>query len=140
MAGITIKPELQASPERSEEALRAVLKSQTFARSDKLQRFLRFVSDLAFRGEAGQIHEHLIAVEVFGRGEDYSPGEDSVVRRQAHALRRKLKDYYDSEGKDDLIQIELPLGSYVPVFRERCEPAPLEPAPAAPIRAGCASR
>lgn len=119
MPGTSVKPELPALPEQSEQALRAVLNSQTFARAEKLQKFLRFVADMTFSGNAGAIHEHLIAIEVFARGKDYSPGEDSVVRRQAHALRRKLKDYYESEGKDDPVQIEIPVGSYVPVFREQ---------------------
>lgn len=103
------------------EALKRVLASQTFARSEKSQKFLKFVAELTFRGDESIIHEHLIAVEVFGRGDDYSSGEDSVVRRQAHALRRKLKDYYEGEGRNDEIQIELPVGSYVPVFRVAAE-------------------
>ena len=88
-----------AQPTASEEALRAVLQSQTFARAEKLQRFLKYVAEMTFHGDAALVHEHLIAVEVFGRGDEYSPGEDSVVRRQAHALRRKLKEYYETEGQ-----------------------------------------
>lgn len=129
MSVSSTKPVL-ALPEQCEAALRSVLSSEAFARAEKMQRFLRFVSELTFRGEANLIHEHLIAVQVFGRGDDYSPGEDSVVRRQAHALRRKLKQYYETEGKDDPIQIDLPLGTYVPVFRER-QATPHETKPAA---------
>lgn len=128
MSGTSAHPDLRpAQPAASEEALRAVLQSHTFARAEKLQRFLKYVAEMTFRGDAGLVHEHLIAIEVFGRGDDYSPGEDSVVRRQAHALRRKLKEYYESEGESDPVQIELPLGTYVPVFRERrqTEPGPV---------------
>lgn len=107
-----------------QETVRRVLQSQTFARAEKLQRFLKFVSELTLRGEAALVNEHLIAVDVFGRGDDYSPGEDSVVRRQAHALRRKLKEYYEAEGKGDRIQIEIPVGTYVPSFRDAREKPP----------------
>lgn len=111
-----------AEPTPSEVALQAVLQSRTFARAEKLQRFLKYVAEMTFQGQAGLVHEHLIAVDVFGRGNDYSSGEDSVVRRQAHALRRKLKEYYETEGQADAVQIELPLGTYVPTFRERGVP------------------
>ena len=109
----------------AEEAVRAVLESRAFARAEKLQRFLKYVCEMTFRGDAALVHEHLIAVEVFGRGDDYSPGEDSVVRRQAHALRRKLKEYYETEGQYNAVQIELPVGSYVPIFRARQTAAPI---------------
>lgn len=126
------RPPIQKEPgiplELREEALRKVLRSQTFSRAEKAQRFLKFVAELTFRGEASAIHEHLIAMEVFERGDDYSSGEDSVVRRQAHALRRKLKDYYEGEGRSDEIQIELPLGSYVPVFSRPWERTTAQPA------------
>lgn len=112
-------PEPQIAPELCEEALRRVLASQTFARAEKSQRFLKFVSELTLRGEGASIHEHLVAVEVFGRGDEYSSGEDSVVRRQAHSLRRKLKDYYEAEGRLDEVVIELPIGSYMPVFKHQ---------------------
>ncbi|MBS1824115.1 MAG: hypothetical protein JST93_02225 [Acidobacteria bacterium] len=120
-------------PVQCEEALQLVLQSQTFARAEKLQRFLTYVSELTLRGESGGIHERRIAVDVFGRGEDYSPGEDSVVRRQAHALRHKLRDYYASEGNLDSVQIELPVGSYVPAFRVRGAAPEGETEVAAPV-------
>ncbi|MBL8173422.1 MAG: hypothetical protein JNK48_02060 [Bryobacterales bacterium] len=124
------------TPTQCEEALRSVLQSQTFARAEKLQRFLSYVSELTFRGEAHGIHERRIAVDVFGRGGDYSPGEDSVVRRQAHALRHKLRDYYAGEGSLDSVQIELPVGSYAPLFRPRGEtPEPPVEAPPPPVPA-----
>lgn len=96
--------------------LELIVKSQFFRRSDRHVRFLRFVCEETLNGESGQLNEYLIAHRVFDRGADYSPGEDSVVRRQAYTLRQKLQDYYTSEGKADIVRIELPLGRYVPTF------------------------
>lgn len=104
--------------------LQSVLRSSAFERAPKLQRFLRFVADLTLRGEAERIHEYLIAQEVFDRGADYSPGEDSIVRRQAHALRSKLERFYATEGLAHSTVIELPVGRYVPVFRRRSVASP----------------
>src|SRR5450759_2399874 len=50
-------------------------------------------------------------------GPDYDPRVDSTVRIEAGKLRSRLEEYYRSDGKDDPIVIDLPKGSYVPVFR-----------------------
>jgi hypothetical protein len=42
---------------------------------------------------------------------------DSIVRSEARRLRSKLKEYYESVGKDDPVLIYYRLGSYAPVFR-----------------------
>ncbi len=97
-------------------ALDAVLGSQIFRKSERHSHFLRFICETALVGDAGKLNEYLIAHEVFARGADYSPGDDSVVRRQAYSLRQKLQDYYAHEGKDDPVRIELPVGRYVPNF------------------------
>jgi hypothetical protein len=125
----------RVSEAEAREALDKVLRSRTFERSERLQRFLRYVCELTLRGEGSRINEYLIGAEVFERGPDYSPQEDAVVRRQAHALRRKLHEYYETEGRADPVRIELPLGRYVPVFRRAEErihwpmAAPGKPAP-----------
>lgn len=106
--------------------LDAVLQSQIFRKSERHSHFLRFICETTLAGEAAKLNEYLIAQEVFGRGPDYSPGEDSVVRRQAYSLRQKLQDYYAHEGKDDAVRIELPTGRYVPAFvdaRPQAQPA-----------------
>jgi hypothetical protein len=51
-------------------ALDSVLKSQTFRRSERHARFLRFVCETALNGESGKLNEYLIAQEVFERGSD----------------------------------------------------------------------
>src|SRR5262245_2546132 len=94
-----------------------ILQSAFFQRSERLQRFLRFVCAYEMRGEGHLLHEYLIGSEVFGRGDEYSPHEDGIVRRQAHALRRKLQEYYQKDGAADPVRIELPVGRYVPSFR-----------------------
>src|SRR5215510_11055224 len=111
------------SPEEINQELDRILRSTLFHRSEKLQRFLRFVCAYEMRGEGHLLHEYLIGSEVFGRGEEYSPHEDGIVRRQAHALRRKLQEYYQKDGAADPIRIELPVGRYVPSFRRYSPPA-----------------
>ena len=132
-------PSRQAvSPDEVYAELDALMRSPVFNRSEKLQRFLRFVCEKTIRGGGQQINEYLIGSEVFRRGSDYNPSEDSIVRRHAHAMRQKLQEYYATEGADHAIRIEMPVGHYVPVFRRK-EELPPEPAPgsapALPVRA-----
>lgn len=60
--------------------------------------------------------ESLIGVQVYGRDASYNPKEDSIVRAEASRLRSKLRDYYDTPGAALDLRIDLPKGSYVPVF------------------------
>jgi TolB-like protein len=107
----------------SEEAIRdelsRILESSMFVQSDRLGRFLRFTVETTLAGEAETLKEYLIGTEVYDRPPSYHPSEDSIVRSEARRLRSKLKEYYDSVGKDDAVFICYRPGSYVPVFRAR---------------------
>ena len=70
-------------------------------------------------GNAGQLKEYPIGVEVFGRKDSFDPRIDAIVRVQAITLRSRLKDYYAKEGSDDPIIIEYTKGGYAPGVRER---------------------
>ena len=88
-----------------------------FENSERLCRFLRFVVKKTLDGEAADIKEYLIALEVYGRGPSYDPKVDSIVRVEASRLRTKLREYYETDGRDDEVRIDLPKGSYVPLVR-----------------------
>lgn len=103
--------------ERAE--LQAILSSEAFQRAPTLGLFLSYVCEKHFRGEADQIKEYNIAVEALGRPADFDQKKDSIVRVEAHRLRKRLREYYESEGKDHAIRIDLPPGAYVPVFHRR---------------------
>jgi hypothetical protein len=68
-------------------------------------------------GEA--LKEYLIGTEVYDRKPPYHPSSDSIVRSEARRLRNKLRQYYESVGKDDPIFIYYRTGSYVPAFRSQ---------------------
>ena len=95
-----------------------------FARSSLLSNFLLYVVSecLAERSEA--ISEHRIGVAVFGRPNSYSTDEDNIVRNYARQLRKRLADHFAGVGRDEQVQIQIPLGGYVPLFLDECAPAP----------------
>ncbi len=109
------------SPAQRAQALREVLESQSFARSEQLKRFLRYVCELEIEGRSAEIKEYSIGVEALGRPPSYSPANDSSVRRRAFELRSKLEELYAGELATSEVIIELPKGSYIPVFRFRGE-------------------
>ena len=118
--------------------LRRVLSSAALAHSESLKRFLRHVVEAALEGRDAELKETILGESVFDRGDAYDPRLDPIVRVQATRLRGKLRDYYQDQGALAEVVIDLPKGSYVPVFRARDEA--VEEAPAsAPRRFGVAS-
>ena len=111
----------------SEDLVRAelarVLESSIFSQSDRLSRFLRFAVEHAIRGTDEGLKEYVIGTEVYDRKPPYHPSQDSIVRTEARRLRTKLKEYYESEGRNNPIFIYFRPGSYIPVFRSKA-PAP----------------
>jgi DNA-binding NarL/FixJ family response regulator len=105
----------------SEKAIRdelsRILESSLFSQSDRLGRFLRFTVETTLTGKGETLKEYVIGTEVYDRQASYRPNEDSIVRSEARRLRSKLKEYYESVGKDDPVFIYYRPGSYVPVFR-----------------------
>ncbi|HWY53428.1 MAG TPA: hypothetical protein VNZ03_03145 [Terriglobales bacterium] len=105
------------SEEAIREELSRILESSMFIQSDRLSRFLRFTVEATLAGDAEMLKEYLIGTEVYDRKPPYHPNIDSIVRSEARRLRSKLKEYYESVGKDDPVLIYYRLGSYAPVFR-----------------------
>ncbi len=95
--------------------------------SDRLGRFLRFAVEHAISGTEEGLKEYVIGTEVYDRKPPYHPSQDSIVRTEARRLRSKLKEYYESEGRNNSIFIYFRPGSYIPVFKRKT-PAPSEEA------------
>jgi TolB-like protein/tetratricopeptide (TPR) repeat protein len=104
----------------SEHAIRQhlslVLASSAFAPVDRLKRFLRYVVEETVSGRGENLKEYPIGVEVFDREPSFDPRTDPIVRVQARRLRARLTRYYEEEGRHEQMRIELPKGSYAPIF------------------------
>ena len=109
---------------REEKAeLEAVFASGIFSRAPGLAHMLNYVCTKYFEGQSDQVKEYNIAVEALGRPADFDQKRDSIVRVEAHRLRRRLSEYYEGEGASHRIRIVLPSGQYVPQF-QLAEPPP----------------
>ena len=110
-------------------ALDRILASESFRTSPQLGTFLRYVVDAALSGRAASLKGYTIGVEALGRDPSFDPQIDPIVRVEATRLRRALERYYACAGSDDPLVIELPRGSYVPLFVRRSASAQPAPAP-----------
>jgi hypothetical protein len=104
-------------PEEIRQALDRILSSRHFSQAPKKRKFVQLICDYHLAGRAKEINEHLIGLEVYERNDRYSPAEDPVVRVAAHDVRKRLEQYYLHEGRNDEIRLEIPIGSYEPVFK-----------------------
>ena len=101
-----------------------------FTRSERMVRFLRFAVERVLEDKSNELKEYSIGVEVFDRPESYDPRVDPIVRVEARRLRAKLKNYYESDGRNDPVIIDFATGTYAPEirFREDGTAPPAEPA------------
>ena len=99
--------------------LEAILASGIFHRAPNLAQVLTYVCAKYFQGSAEQIKEYNIAVEALGRPADFDQKRDSIVRVEAHRLRKRLREYYEAEGADHALRIDIPPGQYAPRFLSR---------------------
>jgi hypothetical protein len=79
------------------------------------------------------IHEQEVGHNVFGRPVDYDTVADNIVRVHASMLRKRIHQYFATEGRWEPVIIDVPKGNYAPVFRKR--PAGFPPAADAPATA-----
>jgi len=104
--------------------LDTILASGILNRAPNLAHLLTYVCAKYFEGNAEQIKEYNIAVEALGRPPDFDQKRDSIVRVEAHRLRKRLREYYEAEGADHAIRIDIPPGQYAPRFQPAQAPLP----------------
>ena len=110
---------MTATDEGTKSQIERILNSEALRSSEGLRRLLRFLAEKAIAGDADQLKEYTIGVDAFGKPSSYDPRHDSTVRIQVGRLRQKLGEYYQNEGKDDPIVVELPKGHYRLNFQSR---------------------
>ena len=119
---------LTVVPAGSRELLQRVAASHQFEKSKRLRDLLLYLGERGLQDPGCVLHEQEIGVDVFGRQPDYDTSHDTLVRVQISQLRKKLQEYFQTEGRGEPLIIDIPKGSYVPVFRPPADsPAESEP-------------
>jgi adenylate cyclase len=96
------------------EELDRLLESEQFQQSRRRQRFLEYIVTETLDGRGDRLKGYTIAREVFDRPEEFDPNTDPIVRMEAARLRDRLREYYEGDGRDDPVRIELQKGTYTP--------------------------
>ena len=110
--------------------LTQIQNSHAFRNSARSKEFLSYVVEQVLAGHPENLKERSIGVNLFHRAPSYDTGDDPIVRVKAGEVRRRLAEYYAAEEQAPELQIELPVGSYIPKFHWRTEPPPPPPAAA----------
>ena len=103
---------IEVIPELVRKQLRLLLDQDELKRSPILAKFLDYVVTAKLEGREDEIKDYTIGVKALGRPPAFNPQIDAVVRIHAGRLRRTLIQYYYGPGKDDLIIVTIPKGTY----------------------------
>jgi hypothetical protein len=99
--------------------LERIASSSHVKRAARLQELLFYLGKCSLKDGLDTVHEQRIGVEVFGRSGDYDTSDDNIVRTNVSELRKRVEAYFEGEGANETLIVEIPRGSYVPVFRYR---------------------
>lgn len=115
--GMRIDP--TAEPIAIRVTLEAIVTSEQLAKAERLKSFLSYVVEEAIAGRSGMILGKTIAQDVYGGDPLSTANAENLVRVDAGRLRRKMEDYYESDGANDRIKVVIEPGGYAPLFLDR---------------------
>lgn len=96
-----------------------MLGSTTFAGSARHRAFLDAIGRHHLSHRRAE-PEFALGVDAFGRSlDDFDPQIDNIVRVEARRLRERLRQYDDTEGRDDPVVVDVPRGGYGVNFERR---------------------
>ncbi len=96
-----------------------ILASSQLNRSTRLSELFQYLCRRVLDEDAQEIHELELGQKVFGRAARYDTMADNIVRVHASMLRKRLAEYFRTEGRHEDFIIEIPRGNYAPIFRRR---------------------
>ncbi len=90
--------------------LKNIIDSGELGRSHVYVRLLSYLGECAKNNQIpGEID---IAIEVFGKKNDFDTNQDSLVRVYVHNLRQKLQKYYQNDSRQKKPRLSIPKGQY----------------------------
>ena len=94
-----------------------LLGARAFKASERLRRLLEYLVTSRLEGRSQELTQRHLAEHVFGRGTDFDPERDAIVRVEMRKLRKALELYYADAGAEDPVLISIPSGTYQPRIR-----------------------
>ena len=106
------------------ELVSRVVSSSMICKSARLRELFLYLCNRVLDESVDDIHELELGYKVFGRPEHYDTAADNIVRVHASLLRKRLAEYFQTEGINEPLIVEIPRGNYAPTFRKR-DPLPV---------------
>ncbi|GAA4230656.1 hypothetical protein GCM10022291_01310 [Postechiella marina] len=103
------------------EVLNILLKSKAFSKSTTSNILLKYLIESSIKNK--NLNATDISIELFGSQYEHEKSE-ATVRVNVYHLRNKLKKYFNNEGINDAITIEIKTGQYGVSFYRREQPKP----------------
>ena len=105
-----------------EEIIQKILVSKSFSKSRTLCDLLNYL----YRAHDNNLDVKAvnIAIDLLQRKGEIDENDETIARVYMHKLRTKLNAYYNNEGKNDAIILEIPKGKYVLEFTEKNKEKP----------------
>src|SRR5215471_8761519 len=107
--------------------IQRIVSSKAFKTSEVHRNLFNYLAEKSLGGEAHNLKEYTVGLDVFGKPASYDPRQESVVRMHVGRLRQKLAEYYRTEGVEDPVIVDLPKGGFSLTFEAR--PVPIAPQP-----------
>jgi hypothetical protein len=99
--------------------LERVVASPQLSRAARMREFLLYVGRRSLKEGCDLIPEQEIGSAVFGRPPSYDTNADNIVRVNATDLRKRVEAYFEADGAQEAVILDIPRGSYKPVFHYR---------------------
>jgi hypothetical protein len=96
-----------------------VVASSGMSRSTRLRELFLYLCSCVLDDGVKDIHELEVGHKVFGRSAHYDTIADNIVRVHASMLRKRLNEFFETDGQNESFTIEIPKGNYAPLFIER---------------------
>jgi len=90
-----------------------ILNNQLFRSKPQMQRLLTYLVEHTYFDHEPALQQRRIAIDCLGRGQNFDPAKDPIVRIEAARLRKLLDRVYEQESiNPPPYRISLPKGSY----------------------------
>lgn len=102
----------EITPAEKRQAADGLMRSGLVRENTNLHYLLSYLVQHSLNEQAEPLKEYTIGVEALGKPAGYDPRLDSTVRVDISKLRSKLREYYQQNGLNSSLRIEIPKGQY----------------------------
>jgi hypothetical protein len=105
--------------QKRKELVRRVVSSRRADLQIKLRELFLYLCNKVLDESVYDIHGLELGHKVFGRPQLYDTAADNIVRVHASLLRKRLAEYFQKEGINEALIVEISRANYAPTFRKR---------------------